>query len=132
MKFSAKNYAHALLESLEGTGPKDENQILDNFVLILAENNDIRMFEEIASEFHKLDLAKKGIKQVELTTAHPINKHNEQEIVDQLNELVKSKVEVKKNIDERLIGGVVIRLEDQVLDASVKNSLEQLKNNLTQ
>src|SRR3989338_4904664 len=86
MKFTAKQYAQALLEAIEAT--KEHDQILDNFVKVLAENNDLRMFEEIAEEFHKQDLNRKGIKQVEVTSAAPINKENEHEIIKELNKIV--------------------------------------------
>ena len=127
MKFSARQYAQALSDSLNETENKDHEKILDNFVKVLAENNDLRLFEEISNEFHKLELAKKGIKQVEVVTAHPINKENEHEIIKELNKLVKIDFEIKKRVDESIIGGVVIKVDDQMLDASVKNNLEQLK-----
>jgi F-type H+-transporting ATPase subunit delta len=132
MKFTAKQYAQALFESLQDTDPKHTDLILDNFVTALAENNDLRLFEEIAAEFHKLELNKKGIKQVEVTSAHPINKENEQQIIAELNKLVKGQLELKKKVDENLIGGVVIKFDDQMLDASVKNNLEQLKKDITE
>ena len=130
MKYSAKQYAKALFESLESTDHKDHDKVLDNFVKVLAENNDLRVSEEVASEFHKLELAQKGIKQGEVVTAHPISSNTEKEIVDEVNKLIKGKVELKKKIDEGLIGGVVVRVDDLEIDASVKNTLEQLKNNL--
>ena len=120
------------MESLEHTDPKDQDKVLDNFVQILAENNDIRLFDEITAEFHKLELIKKGIKQVELTSAQPLSRSTEQEIVSELNKLVKGKVEVRKKIDEQLIGGVLITIDDQMIDATVKNNLTQLKKDLTQ
>ena len=131
MKNTPKQYANALIEVLEQTNPKDQDMVLDNFVKVLAENNDLRLFEEIADEFHKQELARKGIKQIEVTSAHPINKANEQEIIHELNKLVKGNYELKKEIDEKLIGGVVIRMDDQMIDASVKNSLEELKEELS-
>lgn len=130
MKFSAKQYAIALMDSLSDSSPKDQEKVLDNFVKVLAENNDLRLYDQIEQEFHKLDLAKQGIKPVQVTSAHPLNKENEKAILDELNKLVKGKVELNKQVDERLIGGVVIRMEDQVIDASVKNQLEQLKETL--
>jgi len=130
-KYSPKQYAQALMESLEGTSPNDEGKVLDNFAKVLAENNDLKMFDQIAEEFHKLDLEKKGQKLVEVTSAHPISHGNEQEILAELNRLAKGKVEIKKKIDEGLIGGVLIKMDDQILDASIKSQLEQLKNELT-
>lgn len=131
MKYSAKQYAQALMDSLDGTNPADMEKVLDNFVKILAENNDLRQFDEISEEFHKLELAKKGISQVEVVSAHPINRENEKEILHELNKLVKGDIELKKKLDENIVGGVVIRMDDQVLDASVKSSLEQLKKELS-
>jgi len=132
MKFSPKQYALALFESLAETDPKDSSTVLDNFVKVLAENNDLRLFDEISEEFHKLELAKKGIKQAEVTSAHPLTHENEKEILHELNKLVKGDYELKKKVDEQLIGGVVIKMDDKMIDASVKNNLEQLKNNLIQ
>jgi len=77
-------------------------------------------------------LNKKDIRQVEVTTAHPISRENEQQIINTLNKIVKGSLELKKKVDEQLIGGVVIRVDDQLLDASVKNNLEQLKKELIQ
>jgi F-type H+-transporting ATPase subunit delta len=131
MKFSPKQYAQALMDSLEETDPKHAELILDNFVSILAANNDLRMYDEIASEFHKIELKKKGIKQAEVISAKPISKENEQMILQELNKLVKGHYELKKKIDEQLIGGVVIRIDDQMIDASIKNELEELKEELT-
>src|SRR3989344_3020457 len=131
MKFSAKQYATALIDSLEDTNPKDQEKVLDNFVKVLAEHNDLRLFDQIQQEFHKQDLAKKGITQVEVKSAHPLNKENEKAVIQQLNRIVKGKIELKKELDERLIGGVVIRMEDQEIDASGKNQMEQLKGTLS-
>ncbi|MEJ0021157.1 MAG: ATP synthase F1 subunit delta [Candidatus Doudnabacteria bacterium] len=130
MKFTAKQYAEALFESLEDTDPKHIDIILDNFVAAMSENNDLRMFDDIASEFHKLELAKKGIKEVDVTSAKPLNKENEEQILDELNKLAKGHYELKKKVDEQLVGGVVIKFDDKMIDASVKNNLEQLKNEL--
>jgi F-type H+-transporting ATPase subunit delta len=130
MKFNPKQYAEALWDSLQDTNPKDQSQVLDNFVKVLAENNDIRLFDQISEEFHKLDLNRQGIKQVNVRSAHPLTKENEKAILTELNKLAKTKFELKSVVDERLIGGVVIQMDDQVLDTSLKNQLEQLKESL--
>src|SRR3989338_8412889 len=130
MKFTAKQYAEALMDSITDTDPKHLDLVLDNFVQVLVDNSALRMFDEITEEFHKLELAKKGIKQVEITSVHPINQENEKEILHQLNKLVKGNLELKKKVDENIIGGVIVKIEDQMLDASVKNNLEQLRNEL--
>lgn len=131
MKFSAKQYAQALFDSVEGTDPKDLDLVLNNFVEVLAANNDVKIFSEIEDEFHKLELEKKGGRVAEVTTAQPISKDNEREIIKELNKLVKGDVELRKKIDERILGGVVIRMDDQLIDASVKGELDKLKDELS-
>lgn len=130
MKFLPKQYAQALIDSLSETDPKDTDKVLDNFVKVLAENNELRQFDQIAQEFHKLELNKKGIKQVEVTSAHPLSKENEQHILKELNKLVKNDLELVKKLDEKLIGGLVVRMDDQLIDTSVKSNLDKLKKEL--
>jgi len=120
------------MDAIQETNPKDQEKVLDNFVKLLVENNDLRLFDQIAGEFHKLDLGRQGIRQAEVKSTHPLTKDNEKAILEELNKLAKTKIELKTEIDERLIGGVVIQMDDQLIDASVKNQLEQLRNNLTQ
>ena len=131
MKFSARQYAQALYEAVASTSSKDLNQVLDNFVKVLVENNDLRLFDEIAKEFHKTELKSKGVTEAEVISARPLNAENEKQILDVLNEYVKGKVELRNNLDENLVGGVVIQVDDLMIDASVKNGLEQLRNELS-
>ena len=131
MKYSAKQYAEALYDSLEGTDPKDVDLVLNNFVEILALNNDVKIFSDIETEFHKLELAKQGKKLAEVTSAHPLSRENEKHIMAELNRLVKGDVELKKRIDEKVLGGVMITINDQMIDATVKNELQELKKDLS-
>lgn len=131
MKFSAKQYAHALHDSLQDTSPKDVDLVLNNFVDVLVANNDLKLFDEIETEFHKLELKKDGKMLAEVTTAKPLGRDQEKQIIAELNKLVKSDVEIQKKVDDRIIGGVVIRLDDKMIDASVKNELQELKKELS-
>ena len=132
MKLTAHQYAKTLFESLQDTHSKDHEKILDNFTEALVMNNDIAMFEEIAAEYEKLDKASKGIRIAEVTSAKPLERHAEKEIIEHLNKLASSKVELKKKVDERILGGVVIKLDDTLIDASVKTSLDELKRDLSE
>jgi F-type H+-transporting ATPase subunit delta len=130
MNITALQYAKTLFESLQDTATKDHEQVLDNFAQTLALNNDLAMFDEISDEFEKLEKAAKGIKIAEVTSARPLDKGTEKELVDHLNKMVNGQVELRKKIDEKILGGVVIKLEDNLIDASIKTSLEDLKTNL--
>ena len=132
MHFSPRHYAQALADSLEGTDPKDIDLILNNFTEILAANGDVGKFKEIEGEFEKLTLERKGVKLANVTSAHPLSEKTERDIVHELNKIVKGDLELKKKIDQKILGGVVIRMDDQLIDASVKGSLNSLKEELSE
>jgi len=128
MKLTTKNYAQALYDAMHETGPKDHDKVLDNFVKILAENGDLGKFEEIEAEFKTIEREAKGIKEVNVTFAHDLESNSK--IMDQLNKVVEGKVEFKTSVDKDIIGGVVVRVEDTLIDGSVKTQLENLNREL--
>ncbi len=130
MKLTAHQYAKTLYESLQDTRAEDHDKVLGNFVQALALNNDTGMFEEISLEFEKIEKGEKGIKIAEVTSAKPLDKRSEKEIVEHLNKMVNAEVELKKKVDEKILGGVIIKMDDTLIDASVKKSLEDLKGKL--
>jgi F-type H+-transporting ATPase subunit delta len=121
----AQDYAKALYDSIHEVRPEDQDKVLDNMVKILAQNGDLGLFDQIEEEYKRLESGSQGIRQVEVSSAHPIHS---KELIKDLNKIVGDKVQIKEKIDEDLIGGVVVRVDDTLIDASVKNSLKHLKN----
>jgi F-type H+-transporting ATPase subunit delta len=132
MKLTPNQYAKTLYESLQDTSVKDHDKVLDNFVEALALNNDTKLFEQIVEEYEKLEKGAKGIKIAEVTSAKPLEKSAEKEIIEHLNQMIQGKVELKKKIDEKILGGVIVKMEDTLIDASVKKSLDELKDELAE
>jgi F-type H+-transporting ATPase subunit delta len=130
MRFSLQQYAAALYESLHEVSSNDHDKVIANFIEILKSNGDLREYEKIIDTFEAYDREQKGIKQVELTTAHPVEANRT--IIHELNQIVGKDIELKQKVDERLIGGVVVKVDDTMIDGSVKGQLNKLKKNLTQ
>lgn len=126
MKFTPKQYAQALHEAVSETAPAHQDQILDNFAQILKHNGDLSKIDEIEKEF----LSLLGIKQAQVTSSRAFSQEEEKRIISQLNEYAGGKVELKKKVDEGLVGGMVIKIDDELLDGSVKRSLTDLKHKL--
>ncbi|MHB8871289.1 MAG: ATP synthase F1 subunit delta [Candidatus Doudnabacteria bacterium] len=120
----AEQYAQALYDALNESKPEDHEKILDNLVRVLSQNGDLKLYDQIEEQYKRIEAEGKGIKQVEITTAQP---HRSREILEHLNKIVGDKVDVKEKIDEDLIGGVVVRVDDTLIDGSIKNSLKQLR-----
>jgi F-type H+-transporting ATPase subunit delta len=127
-KITSKQYAEALFDAVAETAPHDHDKVLDNFVKILAQNGDLGKYDDIDSEFRKLKLESQGIKEAEVTVAREAELNHT--IIAELNKVVKGKLELKQKIDESIIGGVVVRVDDTLIDASVRNQLNNLNHQL--
>jgi F-type H+-transporting ATPase subunit delta len=130
MKFKAKQYAQALYEALQETKPKDQDIVIENFIEILKQKGDLAEYETIIAEYEVYDREQRGIKEVEITTAGGAQMNKS--LINDLNEIIGADIEVKEKVDKNLIGGVVIKAGDTLIDGSIKNQLEQLRGNLIQ
>ena len=130
MRYTPKQYAQSLFMALSDKEEKDRNALLDNFVNLLVRNNNLRLSSQIFQELKKLDLEKRGIKEVVVLSARDLGKFEEEVIKNNLKRLLNTEVELTKEVDETLVGGVKIKIDDQVIDATVKNYLQQLVNHM--
>jgi F-type H+-transporting ATPase subunit delta len=73
----------------------------------------------------------KGITSATLTTATPVDREVRNRIIDLINKAYKTKVDLAGKVEESLIGGFVLRIEDHLLNASVSSELKKIKRELT-
>ena len=125
-KLTSTQYASALYDAVHQTSDKDHDKVLNNFVKILAQSGDLSKYEEIEAEYKLMEMKEKGIKQAEVTFA----KEHNPKILDELNKVVAGKVEFKTKLDEGIVGGVIIKVDDTLLDASIKTQLNHLNQSL--
>lgn len=106
---------------------KVHNLTLAIFDIITRKNRE-PLLPMIAHEFHDAYNEHKGIGKATITTTIPMDKQLRSEveaIVKKLNN--KKEIELTEKVDEELIGGFVLQVEDKQIDASVKNKLKSLK-----
>lgn len=130
MKFTHKQYAQALHEAITDTAPKDQDKVIDNFIEILKSKGDLAEYEKIIEAYESYDREQRGVTEVEVTTT--ADTKVSKPILDELNKLVGKDTEIKERVDNNIIGGVVIRAGDTLIDGSVRNQLNQLRQNLTE
>ena len=118
--------ASALEELLSG-----DEELVRNFLLLLAEKNRAGEVEEITSEFERMVAQEEGILDVELTTAVELSDEEARDVVKQIEKASGRKVEAKRRVDPDLIGGIVLQAGSMRLDSSVRGRLDQLRNELT-
>ena len=117
----------AALEELLG----GDEQLVRNFLLLLAEKNRAGEIEEIAREFDRLVARAEGILDVELTTAVELSDEETRGVISQIEKASGRKVEATQRVDPDLIGGIVLQAGSLRLDASVRGRLDRLRQELT-
>jgi F-type H+-transporting ATPase subunit delta len=105
-------------------------EILRNFLLVLADKGRTGSLEEIAREFERLIAEHEGIVHAELTTAVELSDEEAQALLRQIEQASGRKVEATRSVDPGLIGGIVLQVGSHRLDASVRGRLEQLRRQL--
>lgn len=116
----------AALEALTGGG----EELVRNFLLLLAQKGRSGEIEEIHREFERLVAREQGQLSVELTTAYELSDEDARTIVKQIEEASGRRVEATRNVDSALIGGVVLQAGSFRLDASVRGRLDRLRQEL--
>lgn len=97
-----------------------------NFVQVLATNERFPVMGEIASQFEILRHAHEGVLDAHVGSAYPLTDEQLGEIVATLEARFGRKVQATVKVEPALIGGVSIRIGDEVMDASVRGKLAKL------
>jgi F-type H+-transporting ATPase subunit delta len=105
-------------------------ELLRNFLLVLADKGRTGALEEIAREFERLIAEHEGIVHAELTTAVELSDEEAQKLLRQIDQASGRKVEATRSVDPDLIGGIVLQVGSHRLDASVRGRLERLRREL--
>jgi F-type H+-transporting ATPase subunit delta len=104
-----------------------------NFLHILAERDRLDQVPGIADALRELINQKRGIITADVTTAIPLDATMERLVAGRLAEHLgrdPEKVVIRTRIDPTIIGGVVARVGDQVIDDSVRGRIERLRRTL--
>ena len=99
-------------------------------VALLAERGRLDLLPEIASEYNELLKRQRGIVTAIVTSAAPLTNEEHRALEERLRAMTGATVELQPRIDEGLIGGLTVRIGDQLLDGSVRGRLERLRERL--
>ena len=101
-----------------------------NFLKLLIENNRLSLIAAIAEIFETYKAEDEGSIDVDVTTAFAFTKESKQSFNTTLEKAFGKKINMKIAVDTSLIGGVLVRAGDQVIDGSVRGQLQQLAQRL--
>ena len=108
----------------------DINPLALNLVYLLVTRGRLSMAGDIAGEYQRLLDSYRGIEQAEVITAIPLDDEDRQRLEEHLGAVVGKKVVLKLKVDSSLIGGIIARIGDKLLDGSTHSKLMALRNEL--
>jgi F-type H+-transporting ATPase subunit delta len=102
-----------------------------NLVLLMVRRGRPRAIGAMVEHFSALVRRHRGVARAEVRTALGLEESQRVAVMDRLHELTGDEIEIIEVVDESLIGGITVRIGDQLYDASVRNRLERLRARLT-
>jgi ATP synthase F1 delta subunit len=120
--FSSKEKEEGLDKALDGA-----DAAFVNFLRLLIENHRMPVIFRVRRAYDRLWEEENRLLPVTITSAVELDQKTVGQIGDRIAEQTGRKVELSSQVDSDILGGIVIRVGNQVLDASVRNRLEQLR-----
>lgn len=131
MKIKAKQYAQALIEVVADKDTKGAKSAIDNFIKLLAQNNDLKLADKICAQTEKIFNEENGILEAEVISAGKLGSGALKSVKGRIqDESGARKINLKKIVDKSILGGMIVKYGDKVLDLSLRMRLGELKKQL--
>jgi len=98
-----------------------------NFLCLLVDKHRENLIESILTQYIEMANETLGIVKAVVKTAVPLNASQIDRISDKLCAMTGKKITLSTEVDKSIIGGVVIRIGDEIIDGSVAHKLERLR-----
>lgn len=109
------------------------NPMVVKLVLMLAAKGRLALIDDIDGEYQaQVDSYRgvEGTETAEVTTAIPLDDEYQLKLAQRITEIIGKPVVLKPKVDPKIIGGVVIRVGDKLIDGSVRTKLAALRKDL--
>jgi len=117
-----------ILRRIAGDGVSSEAV---NLILLMVRRGRPRSVARMVEHFNERLRRERGIQRAENRSALPLADGERSSVAARLHELTHAEIEISEQVDASLIGGIAVRIGDQLYDASVRSRLERLRARLT-
>lgn len=98
-----------------------------SFLLVLIEENRILYLEQKLKEMEKIYLDKRNMISATVKTAVPLLEEEKKQLIDKLQKQYNKNIVLHEEVDKSIIGGVYVRIGDDVIDNTIKTKLQDMK-----
>lgn len=120
--FSSEEKKRGLQAAISDVDPS-----VERFLMLLVENERLPLIGRIRREYDRLCDQAEDLLAVTVTSAVALDPAVISRLVEQISEQTGSRVELTEEVDPAIVGGVVLRVGNSILDASIRNRLENLR-----
>ncbi len=111
---------------------EDVSESVLNFLLLIVDKRRETYIESIVEEYKELADISRNVAKADLIAAHEVPADEVKALAERLSVSTGKTVQLKQTVDPSLIGGLKIRIGDQIIDATVAKKLEMLRTQLLQ
>ena len=101
-----------------------------NLLYILIDKRREKILDFLPDVFKGVAGQIRGVVSVKVQTAFPLTGTRRVKLKENIEKLTKKKVELETEVNKEIIGGMIIRIENKIIDGSITNQLKNLKKNL--
>jgi len=101
-----------------------------NLVRLLIRRRRIELLPQVAHRYEELYERQKGIVRATITSAAALDDTELRAIQARLSQITGGTLRTDVNVDPSLLGGVIVRIGDRMIDGSVRGRLERLRNRI--
>lgn len=110
------------------TAAQTDSAVFDDFISLLAKNNRIDIFRQIALAYTELYRKENNIYLVNITSASKLSDTDKERLTSMIEKHIgNAKAQYTFDVNPDIIGGFIVRIDNELLDASVQNELKQLR-----
>ena len=104
--------------------------LLANTLQLMLERGRFAAVPELQQAYDALAIVEEGVVEVEVTSAAELEPDTEKKIAARVQEATGRRVELTRRVDPSILGGLVLRIGDVIVDGSVKARIRQLRRRL--
>ena len=120
--FSTRDKRDGLGRALVGA-----DELFLNFLKVLVDNHRMPVIFRMRRQYEALWREENRLLPVEVTSAVELDEETVQRIAERVQQQTGRRVELTRTVDDSIIGGLVVRVSNMILDASIRNQLERLR-----
>lgn len=127
MKQNNQQYAMAFYQACQGLAGKELSGVINEFVKLLIKEHKLKSVDKIVAEFVSYAKKQEGIMDIAISTARELDK----KVMAEITKVFGAQTTSQEKIDQDLLGGIIIKTDEVIFDASLQTQLNKLKNAFT-